>query len=55
MLREDPPDLADNGGMVLTEMAGRHERLGHRPVQMRTCTRPSHRYLRPWAGRAGPR
>ena len=39
MLREDPPDLADNGGMVLTQMAGRHERLGHRPFQMRTLVR----------------
>ena len=43
MLREDPPDLADNGGMVLTQMAGRHEQLGRRPFQMRTSygTRPS--------------
>ena len=56
MLREDPPDLADHRGMVLTQMAGRHERLGHRPFQMRhSRTGPGRRYLRPWAGRAGPR
>ena len=39
MLREDPLDLADHGGMVLAQMAGRHEQLGQRPVQMRTLVR----------------
>ena len=39
MLREDPPDLADHGGMALAQMAGRHEQLGRRPVQMRALVR----------------
>src|SRR5262249_40168724 len=28
MLQEDPPDLADDGGMGLAQVAGRDERLG---------------------------
>ena len=36
MLREDSPDLADDGGMVLAQVAGRHERLGCDPVEMGT-------------------
>jgi hypothetical protein len=34
MLRKDPPDLADDGGMVLTLVARGDERLGDRLVQM---------------------
>ncbi len=39
VLREDPPDLADDGGMVLAQVAGRDERLGRDPVEMGTRVR----------------
>ena len=39
MLHEDPSDLADDGGMVLAQMAGRHEQLRHRAIQVRTLVR----------------
>jgi hypothetical protein len=39
VLDEDPPDLTDDGGMVLSQMAGRHERLGLHAVEMRALVR----------------
>ncbi len=39
MLSEDAPDLADDGSMILTQMAGRHEQLGLRSIKMRTLVR----------------
>ena len=39
VLHEDSPDLADHGGMVLAEMAGRHDRFGGDPVEMGTFVR----------------
>ena len=56
MLHEDPPDLADDGGVILAQVAGRDEHLGRRPVEMRAvvgdeAVAPAG--LR--AGRAGPR
>src|SRR5271157_2754371 len=39
MLREDPPDLADNGGVVLAQVAARHEQLGSHLVEVRAVVR----------------
>ena len=39
VLREDSPDLADDGGMILAQMARRYERLGRHPVEMGTLVR----------------
>ena len=39
VLREDPPDLADDGGMILAEVAGRDARLGRDPFEMGTLVR----------------
>ena len=35
VLHEDPPDLADDRGMVLAQVARGHEHLGRDPVEMR--------------------
>ena len=39
VLREDSPDLADDGGVVLAQVAGRDERLGRDPLEMGTLVR----------------
>ena len=39
VLREDSPDLADDGGVVLAQVARRDERLGRDPLEMGTLIR----------------
>ena len=53
MLGEDPPDLADDLGMVLAEVAGRDDLLGLRPRDVGAVV--GHEAVRPIAcRRVGP-
>jgi hypothetical protein len=52
MLREDPPDLADDGGVVLARVARRNERLGRQSVHMRAMIKAGPSLPR---ARRGPR